>query len=339
MPKTTQIESTPSLRAAALAPLLRHFQQIGKEIDGVLARHGVSSVAVRDSYDIIPLQAFLDIFEDAAELAADPVLGAKLGRALNPASLGPSSLLVLQSGTIRAGLRRFHKGLSALQSATEMRLIEHDDQARFTYQIRSHRIVPRPQDAEFTLSHMSHLIRVAFDPRWRPLEVHFKHSVPKRPDLLQRIFQAPVRFSQNSNCLIFSQDGLDVVHRSEDKALIAVLERHLADLVLGQDVSATWIERVQGLIAQNLGVRPVNLGTISEALSLTPRSLQRHLAGEGTSLRSLLKDHRQALVAANLQKQGRNLEALAHTLGYADSTVLWRAHKGWTGEAPSKANR
>ncbi len=330
-----KIEPTPTLRTAALAPIVRYFGGWA-DIADILSKNGISVRVARDPYEIIPLQAFLNIFEDAAEKAGDPVLGARLGRELNPADLGPTGLLLLQSSTLRRGLMRFHRSISALQGATDMNLIDLGTGFAFTYRIRSPRIVAKPQDVEFSLSGLCHLIQVSFDRKWRPREVHMAHGPSRRPDLLEDLFHAPVRFSQSSNCLIFDNDGIDMQHRIEDTALISVIERHVDDLVLTQDPGASVSAQVEAVVSSLLGLRPITLRTVAQELGFAPRSLQRYLAAEGTSVRQILKSHRKTVARAHLDDPSASLKAVSQALGYADSTVFWRAYRSWTGRAPSQ---
>jgi len=336
---TARIASDPSftatLRAAALVPILRHFGG-SDAIDLVLRRNGLDPRRVVDPYEIIPLAAYLNVFEDCARTAVDPVLGARIGQSLSPMDLGPTGLLFWQSGTIRRGLERFLHSLSALQSATEMDLWDDGLYLNLSYQIRASQIRGQPQDTEFSLSGMCQMIRMSFDPRWTPAEVHFTHALSPRADVLARIFRAPVLFGQSANRVLFERDGVDKPYRTEDIALISVIERHVADLVLGQDQTAGFAERALMVISRNLGQRPVDIAAVAGELGVTPRTLQRRLHEEGTSLRAITQDHRQRIVAIHLSQPEMNLRDVAQALGYSDGTVFWRAYRHWTGTAPSK---
>ncbi|PJE28799.1 AraC-type DNA-binding protein [Pseudooceanicola antarcticus] len=335
-PRSRPLPEMPSLRASALAPVLARFGDKPGRIETVLRRHGLSTARVRDPYEVIPLQAYLEIFEDAAELAGDPVLGARLGQKIQPADLGPTGLLMLQSGTLRRGLQRFAGALSALQSATDMQFSEAQGLQSISYHINSPRVRPMAQDSEFSLSTLVRMIRMGFDPRWQPLEVHFEHAPSRRTDLLSRIFRAPVLFGQSSNRLVFGAEGLDRVHRVEDAALILVIERHVRDLVLEQDEDSAVSDRVRSVVVRHLGQRPVDLESIAAELGMAARSLQRALAGEGTSLRAILQDHRQQIAETYLVDPRLSLKQVAQALGYSDGTVFWRAYRGWTGRAPTR---
>ncbi|WP_158964948.1 AraC family transcriptional regulator [Chachezhania sediminis] len=326
----------PSLRAAALAPILRHFGDRQADLDRILRQRGLDPAAVQDPYAVIPLTAYLTVFEDAARLAKDPVLGARLGRRIGPADLGPNGLLMIQSGTMRRGLDRFRRNLASFQNGTESRLVEDGPQAAFSYQLNRPDAVAWPQDAAFSMSCLCHMIRTAFDPRWSPEEIHFIHAPSPRPDVLERLFRAPVRFGQSANRVIFDARALDRVHRAEDTALIAVIKRHVADLILTEDTDTSLSDRVGLVVSRSLGQRPVTLDSVARELGLAPRSLQRHLAAEGTSLRRIVQAHRERIVATQLDTPGTSLKAVAQSLGYSDGTVFWRAYRGWTGHAPSK---
>lgn len=329
--------SGPTLRATAFAPLIRHFGGSVAGIRDLLQGHKLDPREVRDPYAVVPLAAYLEVFEDAARKVRDPVFGARLGRQLTPADLGPTGLLMIQSATLRRGLERFHSCLAALQSATDVRFLELGGQFEVTYEIRSDVVTPLPQDTEFSLSSICNLIRRCFDPRWSPEEIHFAHGPSRRPDLLQEFFGAPIKFGQATNRILSSSQGLDRHFRSEDTALIALIEHYAADLAMSSVSSSSFKERVRAIVAQNLGQRPINLPMVAAELGFAPRSLQRRLAEEDTSLREIVKIQRREIVTKQLANPDARLKEVAQALGYSDGTVFWRAYRDWTGEAPSRS--
>ena len=333
-------DDRPFVRATALAPVLRYFEERDEDLTGILQAEGIAPGALRDPYEELSLPAYLRIFEAAARAAHDPVLGARLGRSITPADLGPTGLLLAQSATLRLGITRFLGALAALQSATEMIFSDAADENGWlgiSYQIRGATKTSGAQDAEFSLSSLCQLLRQSFDRHWSPAEIHFTHAPSRRPDLLERLFGAPVRFEQSANMLLFGAEGLDTPRRTEDAGLIAVIERHVADLVRAQDPEMSVADRVQMVVSRNLGRAPVDLPHIAGALGMAPRSLQRHLAQEGTSLRALVQAERRQIAEQQLARPGTRLKSVAATLGYSDETVFWRAWRNWTGEAPSRS--
>jgi AraC-like DNA-binding protein len=329
---SNHLPQVASIRAVVLQPVLAHFARQPEKLAHLLEQNGLPPALTLDPYAPIPLTAYLGLFEAAARAAGDPMLGARLGHAIRPGDLGPVGLLVAQAGSIANGLAALARFTAALQSTTTAALHRLDDMLIWSYRIESR--LPRRQDSEFTLACACGLIRGAFDPRWRPVEIQFEHAATTKDTALETLFGAPVRFGQSANRLILAASDAALPRRQEDRDLILLIERHLSDLIAVGGEAATMAEQVSSLIRLYMGVRPANLETIAAGLKLPPRSLQRRLAEEGVSIRELTQRHRMQLAAALLSEGGMSVEAIAATLGYADGTAFWRAHKKWTGFAP-----
>lgn len=218
-----------------------------------------------------------------------------------------------------------------------MRFSEEGPSCGLAYQIDIEDAANWPQDAELTLSYTCSMIRQCFDRNWSPAEVHFMHEPSPRPDLLEQIFRAPVRFKQKFNRILIRPEELDLAYRIEDPELISVLNRHIADLILEtSEKKSSYSERVRAVVARKIGRNPCTVESVACELGTTARSLQRYLMQEGTSWREILKQCRQKMIETHLAEKNMTMGELASTLGYADGTVLWRAFKQWTGQPPSR---
>ncbi|SOC82919.1 Helix-turn-helix domain-containing protein [Ensifer adhaerens] len=328
------------IRVAAITPLIHQFDKRQEKGRMLLARHRLSQSLLDDPYAVIPLQRFIAFFEDAAEALDDPFFGAKLGSAFKPADIGPLGMLVSLSPTIRVAFDRISRFVNSLQNSTSSNFVEDGDTFEWTYRIADQSIWPRRQDAEYSLAASCQLVRSNFSSAWRPDEVHFEHDAPAEPDILRRIFRAPVLFRQSSNRMIMRTEDITRVYRSDNKELAAILERHIADLINETEVGQSLTSKVTALIEHYVGRRPVTVGFLAEELGINARTLQRQLEHEGTSVRSLTEAHRREL-AEHLLSSGKkpSIAEVAQTLGYADSAVFGRAFKTWTGKAPSRAVR
>jgi AraC-like DNA-binding protein len=92
--------------------------------------------------------------------------------------------------------------------------------------------------------------------------------------------------------------------------------------------------QVNYLIARRLGSRPLSLPSVAQELGLSARSFQRRLAEERTSFRSLVRDQRRTLAESLMKDRSVTVTDVAHTVGYAETAVLSRAFKVWTGASP-----
>ncbi|MFZ1575243.1 MAG: helix-turn-helix transcriptional regulator [Chromatiaceae bacterium] len=78
-------------------------------------------------------------------------------------------------------------------------------------------------------------------------------------------------------------------------------------------------------------------GTDGRALyRLHPRTLNRRLQAEGTSLRTLLDESRYRIARQLLRDTLFSVEDLAVALGYADATAFSRAFRRWSGTSASR---
>jgi AraC-like DNA-binding protein len=73
---------------------------------------------------------------------------------------------------------------------------------------------------------------------------------------------------------------------------------------------------------------------IASAVGLTPRTLQRRLAQEGTSVHQEVEAIRKAMAMAMLRDREISIDEIAFLLGYAEPSTLFRLFKRWTGMTP-----
>jgi AraC-like DNA-binding protein len=110
----------------------------------------------------------------------------------------------------------------------------------------------------------------------------------------------------------------------------AVLKRTLEQLH-----NATWTRKVRDCLQMQLPDGEPSAERIAQALHLSLRSLQRHLADEGNNYESLLADTRHNLALQHMHDPRCSISEIAYLLGFADTSSFSRAFKRWTGQAPS----
>lgn len=324
----TRMPAIASIRASVLMPLVQEIDKRSGKTDLLLASHGILRGQLTDPYAVTPMARYIALFEDAASILGEAHLGARLGSAVKPADIGPMGVLFSISPTIKSGFLRMARYVNAVQGATQSGLIEDGEAYIWSYRLTDPGMWPRRQDSEFSMAALVELARSCFHRGWRPLEVHFEHASPRDTAPLERIFRAPLRFGQSSNRVVLARDAADKIHRSEDAALTAVLERHIADIVGDTDHEPTLAEKVSSLIAIFLGHRPISASALAAELGMSPRTLQRRLAEQGLSLRGMVQDYRRSLMEQKLAEHMPKAR-IAEALGYADGTVFWRAAKAW----------
>jgi AraC-like DNA-binding protein len=252
--------------------------------------------------------------------------------------LGPLGFMFQASADLRAALQQLSSYVSVWQSGTHMELVPGEITADYIYQIDDPALRPRRQDAEYSISSICSLIRNFLGDKWAPLEIHFEHANPGADHRAARAyaqaFHAPVFFGQNLNRLVIRQSDLCRAGVSSDRSMLPFMERHLHDLARESSEPETFSRQVNHLIARRIGHGPISLPAIAAELGLPPRSFQRRLAEERTSFRRLVRDQRRSIAESLIKNRATTVTAVAHTVGYAETAVLSRAFKSWTGTSP-----
>jgi len=332
--------SAPTIRANVLACIVLELRNQGAAVDRLLRKHVGYAGGFADPYEQIPLARFVSFLEDAAHDLGDPLLGAKLGARSRMEDLGPIGLMFLASANLQIALGQLKKFFSVLQGATRVELDAGCAMPEYSYQILGPTIWPRRQDAELTLSATCSAIRSLLGERWSPVEVHFEHDraphdTREIDSTLFEIFRAPILFSQPANRLILDPEDLVRPAASRGEGMAPYLEQHLKDLMRTEETTFdSCAFQVSHIISKRLGRADLEVPSIAEEIGLSPRTLQRRLAEEGTSLRELVRRHRAHIVDRLLKDRKTKMTVIAHDVGYSDATTFSRAFKSWSGETP-----
>lgn len=329
----------PTIRAFFLTPLIRELGNGGVPIDGFLKRYGLSMSQLTSLYEQIPLCHFVALAEDAAARLGRPFLGLELGGRFTLSDLGPFYAMFAFAKDLQAALSYLGRFQAAWQTNTVLEFVRGSTTSAYRYRIADASIWPRRQDSEFALASFTSFVRELTVNRWRPVAVEFEHDVSGRAAALSTFFNAPVQGNCVANQLIIANLDLEkpLRRRSElsEHDLAPILERHLLELLIPPTTQTESLaRRADALVARRLGRSSVTIKTLAADMTMSVRSLRRHLAAEGTSFRKILQNNRRIATEAILHTHGGRLSDLASRLNYSDSAVLSRAFKGWTGMSP-----
>lgn len=78
---------------------------------------------------------------------------------------------------------------------------------------------------------------------------------------------------------------------------------------------------------------------VSGALYLTPRTLQRRLAAEGSSFRELLEEIKKQLCGLLLRHDRYTIAGIASILGYSEPASFIHSFRKWYGDSPDRMRR
>jgi AraC-like DNA-binding protein len=273
------------------------------------------------------------MFERAAALLGNPLLGLAVGRAMRPEDYGVWARWAAAGPTLRHGIARACRAMRYYQAADSMRGQLFGDHARLSYHALGVPFEAGRQHADHVLPSLIGFGRGFLGADWQPLWVEMPYRASgAAKDLADRI-GIEVRYDRPGIAIVFDRAALAapgnglapgfaelrrIVHRGNDQELIRALV-DLVDLRLNDGVVA-----IDGA-ATRLGLRA--------------RTLQRHLQSQGLSYRQIVDTVRRARAENMLAGTATPIAEIATSLGYEEPAHFTRAFHRWNGCSPSKWRR
>ncbi|MBC2877330.1 MULTISPECIES: AraC family transcriptional regulator [Streptomyces] len=172
----------------------------------------------------------------------------------------------------------------------------------------------------------------------------FAYPAPPYAAEYGRMFGCPVRFGARRTGVGLARHWLSAPLLRDEAGLTDLLRRAPADLLLRRDYGTTVTEQVRRALAGALREdrRPVRLPEATETaarLAVSPATLRRRLAAEGTSYRRVKDQVRRDAALASLAAGREPTTELAARLGFSEPTAFHRAFHRWTGTTPGAYRR
>ncbi len=314
------------------ALFIAYAERRGVNRSGLLARSGLTEAALADPDGRIPLIAMYDGIEAAREATGDPCLGLHFARSLELEDLDALGFLMITSPTFGAVLDRVFRYQRMWAEGEHYEMFVEGERARVTYEQYGPQ---RP--AHVQMAQMAFCDFVVNGSRFIPgLEfecVRFRHERPPEADEYERVFGVPIEFGAPCDEVRFPSRLLELPLPDANAALCNFFDRYTRDKLkqLPGDESIT--SRVRALLRKQLPEGQVKLEHLAGRLHMSPRTLQRRLGDEGTSLHAELDEVRRQQALYFLEA-GVAISELSWLLGYSDPSAFHRAFKRWTDTSP-----
>jgi AraC-like DNA-binding protein len=173
--------------------------------------------------------------------------------------------------------------------------------------------------------------------RSRPTELVLGHCPPTGLDAWEAALGVPVRVATAGPALVIAGDSLAQPVCAGLSRAAGQLFLELLDWCTPQtQLEPTVAQRVAEALRRDLCAAAPTVEQVAVELALSPRSLHRQLAAEGTSYQRLLDGLRCEEAIRQALDQGRSFKAIAAAVGFADPRAFRRAFKRWTGTTPQQ---
>ncbi len=291
----------------------------------------------------IGVENFLGLFEAASIQLADPFFGLHVGERMRVADAGGYGMAFLACPTIRdsAALTMRYERLAHDLCRSE--LIELGDVGVFRMHSPWLHLRGARQVAEFMGAYLQTVNRWLTGQELPIMRINFKHSAPQGMpgDEYARVLRAPVCFDAEFNEGLFPAAFLDFPIPNADRSLLPQLTRLIDKRMEGRIVpnEAPTVRALRETIRAQMQAGRIGLDRIAAAAGLSPRTLQRRLSDNGTSLTLLLDDVRRETAQELLDNSALSFTDIALLLGFSEQSGFNHAFRRWFGLSPSQWRR
>ncbi len=324
----------PAIHALHLAELVARW---GVTPSQLLAGTGLREADLADPDQTISLPVVERLVARARTLSGEPALGLLLGMQMRISAHGYLGFAAMVASTVGDALAIATRYAPTRTNALVLRVSVEGDTAALVIEERASFGSARDV-VLFALIEGIRQIGQALTGRALTGSAEVAFPEPPYFEKVRPIAGARVRFGRPENRILFDRSVLDVPLVMADPAAFRLAteqcERALTAIAGATRVSA----KVRSVLARRGGLTR-GLVDVARALSVSPRTLKRHLALEGTTFK-VLHDEARKNEGVRLVGEGTaTMEEIAERLGYSDVANFTRAFRRWTGVAPGAWRR
>ncbi|NWB31778.1 AraC family transcriptional regulator [Pseudomonas gingeri] len=328
MPEPTSLSSwTRALR--------KQLDALGLDSAALCREAGLDPQLMDDPNARYPLSATTRLWQLAVTASGDPAIGLRVSRFVSPTTFHALGYALVASGSLREVFERIVRYHQVVSDALELELSREGECYRFRLQVPKDSPAPAPEAIDAFAAIYVRTCRNRLGREYAPLAVHLRRPEPADPKPWHTVFRAPVFFAAEEDRLEFACADFDS-HLDDANPELAEHNEAVLNRTLAQLKPLTWERKVRQAIEAQLPEGEPSAERIAQALHLSLRSLQRHLADEGCRYDTLLNECRENLALLHLRDPQCSLSEVSYLLGFADTSSFSRAFKRWTGITPGQ---
>ncbi len=239
----------------------------------------------------------------------------------------------ITSPNLLAALQRFERSHRMLSTNVEIKLVQLQGAWQF-----STNVIESMDDTDGVLAGALRMCRMSFGDDLKPLEVHLIRLEPQDASPITDFFNCPVEFGYDENVMVFSSSDLQRKLRGSNPLIAAAMDE-LINSYLARFDSSDVVSRVREVVVAFLVHGEPDKEIIAEELKLSPRTLQRRLGEQDSSVKKIVDETRHQLSTAYLDQSHLSIKEVAYSLGFNDPSNFSRAFRRWEGMTPKEYRR
>ncbi len=297
----------------------------------LLAEAGIAEELLQFSAARVSAEQYAMLFRCMCRQLDDECIGF-LSRPFKRGSYGLMAQSALRAQDLHQAILRAANTFRVLQDDLLLELVSDKRQAGFALQFINPAIAQHEFVHVFLLRSLWRLFDWLVGGDLTITRFDLAFAPPPNRASYAELFNGPIEFNCPVTALWFDSDQLKSPVRVDENALLDLLDAQTRFIIPGHgkdEVSA----KVLGYLHQSRPAWP-DLDATAVELCMSPASLQRNLAKEGTSFQALKDRLRRDMAITYLSTTPMSLTELADKLGFTERASFQRAFKAWTGSTP-----
>lgn len=330
------LKTTPTVYVSCFNAVLQAASALGVDRKALIAGVGLEAELLAIPGERLPVSQFIEFYQLAQKLSANPDLGLYVGRLIYFLGLN----LHLYMTTICRNLKEY---LNVIPSTINLRgdLGQVIIRSAGEYiRLEWHPLDPSSASLRYLSDEMlasSALIVGSICSLPVPVQrAHFSYSRPARTAALESSFCHDLSFDAPVSCLYFKRECLRYPLASLDYELGMEFKATPRSLFSGEGDEDPFLRDMKAAIRRALPSGQLTIDSLSGDLGVSRRTLQRRLTARDSSFKLLLQGMREELSLRYLLDPRLGITEIAFLLGYSDQASFSNAFRGWRGCSPSE---
>jgi AraC-like DNA-binding protein len=333
-PRRGRRPATQTVLARVVATVIDRAVAQGMQRESLIEAAGLTDVDLTNGDSRVSVSTQVALWRLIAMEISDPGFGVRGGASITVRQTGLLGYVMSASSTLGAALCRLARYSHIITDAVQLTLGSPSAQHVALAATHPDLGSALPLAVDYRLAAVLSVCRQITAETIVPFQVDFNYEQPASTLEHRRFFGCPLQFGQPEAKLVFFERDLALAVPHGDETLAGYLSEHaeqvLRTLVTGSSIK----ERVRSAIWAALGDGRPTLERIAATLEIPSRTLQRHLAEEGTSLHHEIEHIRKTMAMTMVRNRTISIDEVAFLLGYAESSTLFRSFKRWTAMTP-----
>ncbi|HEY8209112.1 MAG TPA: AraC family transcriptional regulator [Myxococcaceae bacterium] len=313
--------------------LLLACERLNIPTGGLLEKVGLDAASVADPDARLSASRVSALWTEIYRITSDPDLALHAAESVPFGAYKVFDYVALGSSTVGDGLTQIARYFPLVNDRARFEFDAAEDPISFELFFNGIENPPRPY-VEYTFAATVARSRKRWEYDWPLAGVDFAYPPPPSTAEHARIFGCKVRFSAPTNRLLVARETWDAPVRGLEAPLAAVMRELAMDRLKQLPRPETFAGEAMVTIEAALAKGECDIQRVARRLGVTPRTLQRNLAGEGTSFADLVDRVRRAAAQHYLAQPDVSLGEISFVLGFSQPSAFNRAFKRWTRTTP-----